>query len=483
MLIGSIGYGRTVGASRGLRLVYSCLMSLLKPFMVTIERLSAEGLGVGHYNQKTVLVFGGLPGETLPVRVLKKRKGVIWAEIDAVMETAEPAGRTAHAGSLIGSTQDNRTQTPLEDHYVSCSPWQRVRREVQPLLKQGMLRDAFREEYAASGADAPAPSLPAITEFVDARERTGYRTKIEYSFWYTDTLHLAFHVRGKPFVCVPLPKGCALASPAMNRVALGIRDALRRLEIPKRQLKTVTVRESKTRNRRIALLCVQDASCCPKISLETIPECHGLTIAYSDPRSPTSRVDTILHREGEAFLEEDIRGASIRYPIDGFFQNNIPMFHEALERMARHISPSERLIELYCGVGTIGMAFRDIAPEIVGVELMPENAAFARINAKRNRISGYRVIESAVEKLSDPLWGTGDTVILDPPRAGMHRALTEKLLRHPPAKLLYLSCNPKTQARDTAMLAEKLRVTHLYGFDFYPNTLHMESLAVLERRG
>ncbi|MCX7996589.1 MAG: hypothetical protein N2691_02395 [Patescibacteria group bacterium] len=452
-------------------------MATTAPFTVTVESLSPEGFGLAYRNQKSVYIYGALPGETVRVRVLKKRKGRLWCEVDP----EPPSPHTPHQdapGHLCTESEapdlsqppDPRIVQPLEDHYVSCSPWQRIRRDLHPKLKAGMLAAAFREAF---GRDIP------VTGFVDSKERTGYRTKIEYSFWYTSDLHLAFHVRGKPFVCTPVPEGCILASPAMNAVALAIRDQLRKHGIPKRSLKTLTIRESKTRNTRIALLCVQEEEFSPPFRLADIPRCAGLIIAYSDPRSPTSRIDTVLLAEGDGDLEEELRGVAIRYPIDGFFQNNVPVFTQALDAIADAIGTPERLVELYSGVGTIGMALHDRAKEIIGVELAAPNVEYARRNAAVNGITNYTVVAAPAEDTSAYALSPTDTVLLDPPRAGLHPTVIELLRTIKPRQIAYLSCNPITQARDCALLQDVYAIKSLTGFDFYPGTMHLESLVIL----
>lgn len=420
---------------------------------IAIPALSPEGFGKTERNGRDLLVIGALPGEVMDVRVVKKRK----SKVVAVPETI--------------TTPHPDRGTPREDHYLSCSPWQGIPYTTQIQLKRQMVLDAYTE---AGVADMQ------LTEYIPATEIDHYRTKVEFSFWHTDDgLQLAFHERGKPFVNIPAPQGCLLASEASNRVAIEITKRLDAAGIQRRVLKTVIVRESKTENKRIAVLYVTDENFLLPFALADIIDLHGLMVAYSNPLSPVSRIDSILLQEGEMNLTEHVDGLSLAYSLDSFFQNNIPLFEQALQRMKHYLKRCHRLVELYSGVGAIGLALADHADEVVGIEIVPEAIRFARENALHNKISNYTCADLAAEHMDSNLLADTDVLILDPPRTGLHTDVIRMITEHRPKRIMYLSCNPVTQARDYASLRGSYRSEALFGFDFYPNTLHQESLLIL----
>ena len=435
-------------------LLYSPYMKKPQIIETTIEALNPDGFGTATYNEHQILAIGAFPNETMQAQVIKKRKGRRWV-IPAEVTIPSP----------------HRIE-PLEDHYLSCSPWQAVTYEYQLQLKEQMLKDAYIEH---AGAAVP------INTFYGAEQTQGYRTKMEFSFWNDDGLYLAFHKRGSPFVNITLPHGCILGSKKLNEVGLAICKATEQAGIEKRNLKTLTLRESKSNGAIIGLLLVTIEQVDKPFTLKDIPGLNGITVAYSSPLSPASRIDTVLYEEGDQFLDETIDGLSIHYPLDGFFQNNLELFNKALTDIKDVVNSCDTLVELYSGVGTIGLALHKQAKHIKGVEVVPSPVVYANENARRNKISNYEAIEIPAEKIDPTLLQNIDVLVLDPPRSGLHPDVVNSILAMMPPKIVYLSCNPSTQARDYMALKNHYSPTLLNGYDFYPNTMHMESLLVLEK--
>jgi 23S rRNA (uracil1939-C5)-methyltransferase len=248
-------------------------------------------------------------------------------------------------------------------------------------------------------------------------------------------------------------------------------------------LKSLIIRESKTKDQLIAILCVKKEDFVLPFSLQEIPELDGLTVAFSNPLSPASLITKELSLEGMNYLEEKIAGLDLQYPLDGFFQNNIPLFGKALSLMQDVVnrkSEVAKIVELYSGVGTIGLALCKQAESVIGVEVVPSSIQYAKENARRNNISNYECYDIAAEEMDSKLLAMADIVVLDPPRIGLHADVVNSLIQYKPKTILYLSCNPETQARDCELLKEHYSPTALYGFDFYPQTNHMESLIILD---
>ena len=140
-----------------------------------------------------------------------------------------------------------------------------------------------------------------------------------------------------------------------------------------------------------------------------------------------------------------------------------------------------KLVDLYSGVGVIGLTLRDLADKVLAVESSDSSAKYAAINALRNHADNYETTCSMSEKAKDKLFEGTDILVLDPPRAGLHNKVIKRIMAILPKRIIYLSCNPITQGRDAAFFLEKYKIIRSAGFDFYPNTPHSETLLVFER--
>jgi 23S rRNA (uracil1939-C5)-methyltransferase len=170
-------------------------------------------------------------------------------------------------------------------------------------------------------------------------------------------------------------------------------------------------------------------------------------------------------------------GTTFQYDVDSFFQVNVPVFEQALRRIADHVTGGD-VLDMYAGVGSIGLSVAKKQVELV--ELDKATAAMARQNAAASKLTAT-VVETSSEQALDYI--TGKTpVILDPPRAGLHDKVVGRILEVLPEQVIYLSCNPATQARDIAKLQDKYAITYFEGFNFFPHTPHIETLAVLIRK-
>lgn len=429
-----------------------------KTFAVSIKRTAHDGAGEGMHEGRAVRVMGMFPGEEGIVEAYTK-KG-IWV------------------GALRDLTKASPSRiTPEELHYMACGPWQTIAYPLQAELKRRVL-----EELYGYYSDAPKPSFRGAAQFF------GYRTKIEFSFADRDPLgnpiplSFAFHERGGGARRVALPEGCLLASRDMNRVALAILEKLRALGLYARDLKSLVVRESKANGKLLAVLFAKSERV-PIFDTSDIPGLAGFIAFYSTEKSPASVPTKELWRVGEGFLDETVLGMNVRYPWDAFFQNNVPMFVSAMEEIVKAAEGRTKVLELYAGVGTIGLALaKQRNVRVHGVEVVPTAVDFAKANAQWNGIGRFVAECIPAEKMDARLLDGVDMLILDPPRAGLHSNVIAMIAKRPPRTIAYLSCNPETQARDYSALANAYRIVSVDGFDFYPQTPHLESLLVLSRR-
>jgi 23S rRNA (uracil1939-C5)-methyltransferase len=211
--------------------------------------------------------------------------------------------------------------------------------------------------------------------------------------------------------------------------------------------------------------------------LQHLTNVKGWEIIYSDPQSPASIITERLHKSGDVVLQDTVLHTSFRYACEGFFQINIPVYEQALTDMKRFVN-DRPVVDLYSGVGSIGLTIGGDAVTLVesnehAVREMKNNIARLQKNATAILAS----IEKALEYITQE-----STIIVDPPRAGLHSAVIHRLLDTRPPRIMYLSCNPVTQARDIALLLEKYEIIYHQGYNFFPRTPHIEQLVILDRR-
>ena len=200
-----------------------------------------------------------------------------------------------------------------------------------------------------------------------------------------------------------------------------------------------------------------------------------------------NNLHTLLSRFNvkNTYIEETVLGKTFRIGPDSFFQINVPMLEIALKEMQKSIRPDKKEIiaDLYCGIGTFGIALSQFAKEIIGIESNPGNISFLKSNLKLNKIENFKLYEGTCEKLfpSTLISGIG-TLILDPPRKGLDNMLCQNILLSSIKKIIYLSCNPVTLSRDLKILSHSYTIKTLFLFDFFPHTPHIETLAILEKK-
>lgn len=412
---------------------------------VEIEKLVHGGQGLGTLvDGRKVFVWGALPGEKVRVRIIKGKRSYAEAIVEEVLE-ASPE-RIA----------------PREENYLATSPWQIVQFEAENRYKKEIVEELFAHEHVG---------VPKF-EITTAGSEWHYRNKMEYSFWGDDDgLHLALHQRGSHRKSIV--QGSELALPAIDKAANTVLVELQKYEVRAGDLKTIIVRCSQD-GRAVASLFVKPETF---IELQLPVELKGLRVYHSNPKSPASVPTKLLQELGDATLHDELLGKKFTYDVDSFFQVNLPIFEKALQRIKDHAETDE-LVDMYAGVGSIGLSVANKAATLV--ELDPATVAMARVNAEANDIK-TEVVEASTEKVLEHI-PSDKTVIFDPPRAGLHDKVVERTLEAKPPQIIYLSCNPATHARDLAKFQEAYNITYFEAFNFFPRTPHIETLAVLKVR-
>jgi 23S rRNA (uracil1939-C5)-methyltransferase len=412
---------------------------------VVIEKVVHGGQGLGTLpDGRKVFVWGALPGERVLVRVLKGKKSYAEAIVEQVIEPS------------------NVRVVPREENYLATSPWQIVTLDAENDYKHRIVEELFVQ------AHVPLPQFAMTT----AGDDWHYRNKMEYSFWGDDDgLHLALYNRNSHNKTIV--QGSELALPALDAAARALVAELQKSNPRAGDLKTIVVRANQ-QGKAVASLFVK----LEKFrELALPPELQGLRVYFSNPKSPASVPTKLLYELGDATLADTLLGKQFKYDSDSFFQVNLPVFEQALTRIADHMS-SDDVLDMYAGVGSIGLSVAKKQVELV--ELDTATAAMARVNAGASGLQA-NVVETSSEQALDYITGAAP-VIFDPPRAGLHDKVVAKTLEALPAQVVYLSCNPATQARDLAKLQDKYDISYFEGFNFFPHTPHIETLAILPRK-
>jgi 23S rRNA (uracil1939-C5)-methyltransferase len=425
-----------------------------------VESLAYGGKGIARRNGYVVFVAGGLPGDRVRAEVTKAKRG--YAEASAL--------------ELIRESPDRLP--PRCDHGGEpCpgAPWQSLPYEQQLRHKHSQVEDALVRLGGLEGFE--------LEEIVPAVEQWRYRNKLEYSFGEHDgELALGFHARGRWDLIVDA-EDCRLASERNNEKRNEIRGWAVAEGLPaydRRKgtgiLRNLVVREGRRTGQLQTRLVTSPAEIPrPPVDLHTIVEGSS-----GGTDGPTGAL-------GAEYLEEELCGLRFRISHKAFFQTNTEMA-ERLYGIAAEmagLTGNERVFDLFCGIGTLGLTLASRAGEVWGVEILREAIADAEENARLNGIENARFRSGDARKEIRPLVeeaGKPDVVVVDPPRAGLSKKVVRRVIECEAPRIVYVSCNPTTLAPNAAQLAEAgYRVRRVRPVDMFPQTPHIECVALLEK--
>lgn len=431
-------------------------MSRKKPLPLvtaTFDKIIGGGQTLAtHESGKKLFAWGVLPGETATVQITRKKSTFLEG-----------------VATEITSPSPQRIEPRDADSYLSTSPWQIMEFEAEQHYKAALIEEAFELHDIV---------LPEMIDVYTNDQQYEYRNKIEFSFWFdTDTqkLSLAFFRRGSHGK-IPV-NGTSLAVPEINKTAQTILAALNEMGAIGRDLKTLLIRAN-ARGETAWQLYVKEES----FDHERLANALGDTIKsgeiiYSNPKSPASVITKILTPHRVAPLSDTIFDVPFSYATEGFFQINLPVYEQALRDMKTWIPNAGPVVDLYSGVGTIGLTVG--GENVTLVEINESAVREMRRNIDELDRTGAMAVLAASENALEYI-ASDATIIVDPPRAGLHENVIDALLETAPERIIYLSCNAVTQARDVARLAAKYGIRAHRGYNFFPRTPHIEHLVVLD---
>lgn len=418
---------------------------------IYIDKLVHGGQGIGNNeNGKKCFVWGALPGETVEAAITKSRKDYLEGLVESVIEPSQ-----------------DRIEPKEPEIYLSTSPWQIVNYQKEAVYKQTILEESFAREGL----------IIDWQDFYQGPQEYGYRNKMEYNFWFdkdTSRVSLALHKRGS-HLKIPV-NGSLLASDRINMAGQELIEFINEKNIEGRQLKSVILRSSKEGKVGLSLF-VKDKTITKEFAEFSLPN-SIFEIVYSDPKSPASVATEVLFNDGNLLVDR-LNGTDFKYSTRSFFQVNLPVYEQTLLKIKNYLSSTSKktVIDLYSGVGSIGLTVVGNSEQLIMVETDAEASAQAKENIKSTKYQ--RMITASAEESLSYITGK-ESVIVDPPRAGLHSKVRSRLIEVKPKEIIYLSCNPSTQARDVKELIDAgYKIISAQGFNFFPRTPHIESLIIL----
>jgi 23S rRNA (uracil1939-C5)-methyltransferase len=425
---------------------------------LALDKIVGGGQALGTLDDgRKLFAWGGLPDETVTVQLTKKKSNYAEGFVTEVSK-ASP----------------DRIAPQDPESYLSTSPWQIMRFDAEQRYKAALIEEAFELHDIV---------LPNPIEVYSDGHEYRYRNKVEFS-WYgqtdettgQETLDLAFFRRGsKGKVTI---QDSALLPHSIITLAHEIKTHLQTNKVSARELKTLLIR-SDAKGNCVWQLYVKDQPFSALGSFEDVKfSARGGEIIFSNPKSPASVITERLYETGAIVLQDEILGIPFRYATEGFFQINLPVYEQALKDMREWVPAGKPVVDMYSGVGTIGLTIG--GEDVTLVEVNEHAVREMQRNITSLGLKATPVL-AASENALEYIEGS-KTIILDPPRAGLHEAVIEKLLAEKPERIIYLSCNPVTQARDVARLALSYGIRAHKGYNFFPRTPHIENLVVLDLR-
>ncbi|MBA4744775.1 MAG: 23S rRNA (uracil(1939)-C(5))-methyltransferase RlmD [Muricauda sp.] len=457
---------------------------------VEVVDAGAKGKSVGKApDGRVIFLTNAVPGDVVDVTTTKKRKAYF-----------EGVATNFHTLS------DKRTE-PVCEHFGVCGgcKWQHMGYEHQLYFKQKEVENNLKRIGHLD--------LPEITPILGSKAQYFYRNKMEFSFsdsrWLTqeeidsdieieDRNALGFHIPGMWDKILDIKK-CHLQQDPSNAIRLEVKNFANKNGLtffnPRRQeglLRTLMIRTSSTGEIMVLVQFFEENTEHRELLLnhlkETFSEITALLYVINSKGNDTIYDQEVICFAGRDHIFEEMEGLQFKINAKSFYQTNSEQAYE-LYKVARNfagLTGSELVYDLYTGTGTIAQFISKNAKKVVGVESVPEAIEDAKANALHNNISNAEFFVGDMKNVFNDSFilehGKPDVIITDPPRDGMHKQVVEQLLQVAPPKIVYVSCNSATQARDLALMKEKYQVTKVQPVDMFPQTHHVENVVLLEKR-
>ncbi|MGM9765325.1 MAG: 23S rRNA (uracil(1939)-C(5))-methyltransferase RlmD [Candidatus Cryptobacteroides sp.] len=456
---------------------------------VLIESVAAEGKAIAHIDGAVLFVELAVPGDILNVRVTKKKKNYMEGVIDSIVQPSE-----------------HRLE-PFCSHFGVCGgcKWQPLPYEMQLQAKQQQVWDQL--------VRIGHLQIPEISPILPSDNITYYRNKLEFTFsskrWIfsgedpeslspAERSGLGFHV-GRFFDKVLDIQHCWLQPEPSNAIRLFIKDfaiehdySFYNIRENTGFLRNIVIRNNTAGEVMLTVVFAYiDREAINRLLdavSEHFPEIVSLYyVVNSKLNDSIADQECILYKGADA-IWEDMEGLRFKIGPKSFYQTNSRQAYKlySAARKLAALTGNEVVYDLYTGTGTIAQFVSSKASKVIGIEYVKEAIDDARRNAEANRIDNCTFFAGDMKDVltSDFINGHGrpDVMIIDPPRAGMHPDVVKVILEAEPERIVYVSCNPASQARDLALLADKYTITAVQPVDMFPQTMHVENVCALVRK-
>ncbi|MGJ8732565.1 MAG: 23S rRNA (uracil(1939)-C(5))-methyltransferase RlmD [Cellulophaga sp.] len=457
---------------------------------VEVVDAGAKGKTIGKApDGRVIFLNNAVPGDVVDVQTTKKRKAYF-------------------EGTAINyhTLSDKRTE-PQCEHFGVCGgcKWQHMGYEHQLFYKQ--------KEVENNLTRIGHLQLPSITPILGSEKQYFYRNKMEFSFsdsrWLTldevksdkeieDRNALGFHIPGMWDKILDIKK-CHLQADPSNAIRLETKEFATKTNMtffnPRHhtgELRTLMIRTSSTGEIMVLIQFFDDHKENREALLNhlatTFPEITALLYVINQKHNDTIYDQDIVCFAGRDHIFEEMEGLQFKINPKSFYQTNSEQAYELykITRDFAELSGDELVYDLYTGTGTIAQFVSKKAKKVVGIEAVPEAIEDAKANAKHNKIDNTVFYAGDMKKIFNPEFisqnGTPDVIITDPPREGMHKDVVEQILAIAPNKVVYVSCNSATQARDLELMNDMYEITRLQAVDMFPQTHHVENVVLLKKR-
>ncbi len=456
---------------------------------VTISDIAAEGKAIVKMNDIVIFVPFVVPGDVVDLQVTRKKSNFMEARAIHFHKYAE------------------KRSVAVCEHFGICGgcKWQILPYEEQIRYKEKQVLDNLTRIGKIE--------LPQISPIIGSSKTEFYRNKLEFTFsnkrWRTneeiadgkifDTMNaVGFHIPGQFDKVLDINK-CWLQTEDSNDIRNEVRryaleHELTFFDLRKQEgfLRTMMVRTTSTGELMVILIFfyedieVQEALL--KHIADKFPQITSLLYIINSKANDTITDQNVLVYKGNECIYEEMEGLKFKIGPKSFYQTNSEQAYELYKvtRILAQLTGNELVYDLYTGTGTIANFVAHQSKQVIGIEYVPEAIADAVVNSKLNNISNTLFYAGDMKDILNAAFieehGKPDVIITDPPRAGMHQDVIDALLFAAPKRIVYVSCNPSTQARDLSLLDQNYKVTAVQPVDMFPHTHHVENVVLLEKR-
>ncbi|MGN7401497.1 23S rRNA (uracil(1939)-C(5))-methyltransferase RlmD [Cytobacillus praedii] len=449
-------------------------LKLNQTFPLTIKRLGINGEGVGYFKKQVVFVPGALPGEEVVVEATKVHPKFSEAKIKKIRKQSEFRVKPP---------------CPIYEECGGCQ-LQHLRYDQQLKEKRDIVIQALERHTKLD------PSKLEIKETIGMEDPWSYRNKSQFQVGFKDGQVLAGLYGMNSHRLINIDQ-CAVQHPQTNKATKTVKRILQDLKIPiynekskKGLIRTIVARVGiQTGELQIVLITTKKEL--PKRELiiqeikKRLPEVKSIIQNINGQKTSLIFGDETVNLEGSDFIQETLGDLQFELSARTFFQLNpeqtVKLYNEV--KKAAALTGTEKVADAYCGVGTIGLWVADGAAEIRGMDIIPESIEDAKKNAARHGIKHAKYVTGKAEILL-PKWvkegWKPDVIIVDPPRTGLDEQLLKTILKVKPKKVVYVSCNPSTLAKDISVLSASYKVKMIQPVDMFPQTAHCEAVTLLE---